>query len=414
MRRNKSVTGKYPLRYAMYIVLFLLLASALAAFVFAQAFSDNYIIPRDVLDTGGGRDSSTNYIMEESIGQSTPIGESGSTNYRLYAGFQIPFPCEPVAPTNATIIANRDSLCNYQGLAVIRWTPSSSPFYNIYRSTTDPFAGFTRIGTVPTAIDSFIDPIGANTKAFYYVTGSCDSLGEAPESDPSNRIGFVSIVCPQTSYTPFGLPFTFWDVVNCVPQYGVPTCKPSDIIGAQFSAGSGATGDRVIRQDNGLWAYRTTTPALWAGPLEIDGCMECGRAFNIWNRHSSAQTMVLAGEVDTSACGPIWIAPNAWTPLSFRDARVRPIRNINLLTSGFTGGTGATSDRLIEQGTGSYAFFSTGSMTWVYYPTSFTSVSPGKAYRIWNRHGTGWNYNYGSGPVSRPPDRPDDNRASSH
>jgi hypothetical protein len=118
--------------------------------------------------------------------------------------------------------------------------------------------------------------------------------------------------------------------------------------------------------------------------------------------------MVLAGQVDTLTFGPIWIAPSTYTALSFRDARVRPITNLNLRTSGFTGGTGGNSDRLIELGTGSYAYYATGTSSWVYNPTTFTTVSPGMGYRIWNRHVTGWNYNYGPGTVSRPPNRPGD------
>jgi hypothetical protein len=244
--------------------------------------------------------------------------------------------------------------------------------------------------------------------AFVLALMVCVSVALALESGPSNTVGFVKKSCTASTYTYFGLPFTFWNVVSGVPQYGTVSQKPSSVIGAQLTGGTGSTGDRAISMNTGYYAYRTTTAALWAGTLEDSSGMKPGHAFRIWNRHASAQDMVLAGQVDTSTFGPIWIAPNGYTPLSFRDARVKAIPTLNLRTSGFTGGTGASSDRLIELGTGSYAYYNTGTSLWVYNPTSFTSVSPGMAYRIWNRHATGWNYNYGPGAVSRPPDRPGD------
>jgi len=253
--------------------------------------------------------------------------------------------------------------------------------------------------------------------AFVLALMLCVSLALALESGPSNTVGFVKKTLPAdpdgtgplTSYTPFGLPFTFWDVVSGVPVYNVPSGRPSDVIGAQLTGGTGGTGDRVISMTTGYYAFRNVLPGLWQGTLEDSSGMKAGVAFQLWNRHAFIQDMVLAGQVDTSTFGPIWIAELAYTPLSFRDARVRPIPNINLRTSGFTGGTGGTSDRLIELGTGSYAYYATGTSLWVYNPTTFTSVSPGMAYRIWNRHDTvpgGWWYNYGPNIVSRPPDRP--------
>lgn len=49
--------------------------------------SANYSIPWDVADGGGGISSSTSYNLEDSIGQSSALGQSSSANYVLYAGF---------------------------------------------------------------------------------------------------------------------------------------------------------------------------------------------------------------------------------------------------------------------------------------------------------------------------------------
>lgn len=239
--------------------------------------------------------------------------------------------------------------------------------------------------------------------AFVLALTICVSVALALESGPSNTVGFVKIPCPQSAYTPFGLPFTFWDVVSGVPQYGVTSAKPSDVIGAQLTGGDGTTGDQVIRQ-GGSYAFRNTLPTLWTGGLESGSGMTAGGFFWLWNRHAVDQDMVLAGQVDTSAFGPITITDNAYTALSFRDARVVDRATLNLLTCGFMGGTSAaTSDQVIEQG-GSYFWYRDPPGAWM----GMTSVTPGKAYWIFNYpHANGtWYYTYGPGAVSRPPDRP--------
>ena len=237
------------------------------------------------------------------------------------------------------------------------------------------------------------------------------SFALALESGPSNTVGFVKIACPKsvsatTTKTAFGLPFTFWSVVSGVPQYGTASLKPSSVVGAQLTGGTSSTGDQVIRQ-GGSYAYRTTTAALWAGGLESTPGMAAGRFFWAWNRHTVDQTMVLAGQVDTSTFGPITITAMIKNPLSFRDARLVNRANLNLRTSGFTGGTSSTSDQLIQHG-GSYCYYNTGTSLWV---GGLVTVTPGKAYWLWNKHGTTWNYNYGPGAVSRPPDRPGDDNS---
>lgn len=93
--------------------------------------------------------------------------------------------CVPTAPTNATVYyygtGTPDSV-------VIRWTHAGDNLsYNIYRSRTNPFGPDTLLGTVTATVgvDSFIDPVGTNTKAFYRVRGSCDPAFMAPPAPPS-------------------------------------------------------------------------------------------------------------------------------------------------------------------------------------------------------------------------------------
>ena len=56
--------------------------------LFAQSQTDNYQIPLETPSSGGGEESkSTNYILEDTIGQ-PGIGDSKSANYDLDAGYR--------------------------------------------------------------------------------------------------------------------------------------------------------------------------------------------------------------------------------------------------------------------------------------------------------------------------------------
>lgn len=234
----------------------------------------------------------------------------------------------------------------------------------------------------------------------------CVSLALALESGPSNTVGFVKITCTQNFQNAFGEPFTTWDVISGVPQYGVFSGKPSDVIGAQLTGGNLLTGDRCAEQGGaGEYAYRTTTAALWAGALENSGGMLPGKAFWLQNKQAFDQDMVLAGEVDTSGFGPIAISPNFQNAISWRDARVVDRSDLNLLTSGFTGGNLLTSDRLAQQGgMGYYCYYNTSTSAWA---GTLQGSEPGLAYWIQEKNGNSWNYNYVSGGAMPPvPDRP--------
>ena len=246
------------------------------------------------------------------------------------------------------------------------------------------------------------------------------SCALALTSGPSNTVGFVKTTVTAGAYTPFGLAFTYWDVVGGVPAYNVQSTKPSDIVGTQITCDyAWMLADQVIRQDNGSFAIRNLgapTACDYTGVLETDpdpDRMDVGRAYNLWNKQAADYDIVLAGQVDTSAYGPINCPGGAYTPLSFRDARVRPIPNINLQTSGgFQGDHGWLADQLIDQISGDFAVYnSDAGPAWVYTPVTFTDVEPGKAYMIFNRHTT-FDYYYGPGLVAPPPERPGNNDGS--
>jgi len=101
--------------------------------------------------------------------------------------------CLSVAPPNVTILYN-DTTGNVE----LRWADVLyTPSYIVYRSTTDPCSGFTQIGTVPAGTQFFADSIGANTKDFYYITGSCDLYPPLTRPIPPTSIPSMSSIGPM-------------------------------------------------------------------------------------------------------------------------------------------------------------------------------------------------------------------------
>jgi hypothetical protein len=215
------------------------------------------------------------------------------------------------------------------------------------------------------------------------------------QSPPSNVTGYVKITALASSFTPFGLPFQFWDVpAGGVPTYGVESTRPSDIVGDQTNPGNSVTADLIWRQDNGNTAFRT--PAnVWTGTLEDNQGMSPGRAFWYRNRTAANRNLVLAGQVNNAGSYGVVPMPNtAYTPYSWRDSRSVDRSQLNLLTSGFTGGTlSSQSDQVLQQGAGAFFWRRTNDSSW---QGTLVTVEPGIAYWIFNRnHGNGtWNYDY--------------------
>ena len=77
------------------LLMFLLVPSTIVA----QMASPNFQIRTTLLNTGGGHESSTNFGMQNSTGQSTPTGIYQSQNFALFAGFQSSTLEEFVLPT---------------------------------------------------------------------------------------------------------------------------------------------------------------------------------------------------------------------------------------------------------------------------------------------------------------------------
>jgi len=243
----------------------------------------------------------------------------------------------------------------------------------------------------------------------------------ALESAPSNKVGYVKIVCGGSTgvvgTTAFGLPFTFWEVpTGSIPTYGDTTLLPSMIVGTQAKCSTTTRADAIVKQGNGASAKRVLTACAWIGTLETDGSygyMGPGYAYYYQNRTGASRNLVLAGEADTTAAGvpdrSITAGTgNPSTAYSWKDPRELNRSVLNLLEEGFLGGTATGGDRVISQNEGTYFTYLTATSVW---SGTLATVKPGHAYYIQNRHSTNsWSYQYlaNGHAVMAPPTRTGD------
>jgi len=227
----------------------------------------------------------------------------------------------------------------------------------------------------------------------------------ALESAPSNKVGYVKLSVAGGSgfaYTRFGLPFVFWDVpTGNVPTYGTESRKVSDVFGTQPLCLATANGpDRIIRSD-GKTGQRQGTGCPWVGALETDAAsMAPGYAYQVRTNAQTAKVFILAGEADTTAVGiPVRSVPGGtvsapgYCQYSWRDPRDVDVSKLNLMAQGFLGGANANASDRVSDPAGPYVWYkTTAPIGWTY--SGMTTVTPGKAYYIVNKHATGWNYTY--------------------
>ena len=145
-----------------------LIIVAFVCVLFAQPQSDNYILKKWAISSGGGSMSSDNYQAVAVIGQSTPPGVSTSDNYTLYSGF-----LQPLfgLPGEALVWIWTDSVDVY-----LDWddVPNANIYY-IYRSDDPTFVPGTG-NLLNSTISSEYTDVGAvedlGAKFFYKITCS--------------------------------------------------------------------------------------------------------------------------------------------------------------------------------------------------------------------------------------------------
>ncbi|MCK4653060.1 MAG: hypothetical protein KAU01_01285 [Candidatus Cloacimonetes bacterium] len=187
----------------------------------------------------------------------------------------------------------------------------------------------------------------------------------ALESDPSEVVGFVKITT-QVGFTPFSLPFTFY-------SGGFQTFALDDIIGAQLTGGAAPfLSDQIHPVEGGAYGWYDNTN--WQTLTNFTD----GHAYYayILTGHS-ANPIYLAGNVEQT---PVDFGTMAvgFNPVGIREAGVVSLDNIDILSSGFTGGAAPfLSDQIHPVEGGAYAWHN--GTAW----QGFTTISPGKAYNIY-------------------------------
>jgi hypothetical protein len=202
-------------------------------------------------------------------------------------------------------------------------------------------------------------------------------------------------------WTPFGILFRTWDLqFNGIPRYGVDATDPSDIVGNQVQCGTIADADRIVRQDNGEFAYRGNGCA-WTQLLQSNHNMIPGRAYWYMNRSGVNRQLVIAGKADISTTySTVAMTPPpvngglVSTAYSWREPRYRPMTELQLIASGFTGGTVASSDRILSQCVGQYAWYRTNDGAWQGSLPTPTDPCGCSCYWIQSRHIATWAYTY--------------------
>jgi hypothetical protein len=156
---------QFPNKFSTSIVIIFTICVALP--ILAQPQSDNYILQKWAISSGGGSASSDNYHAIMVVGQSSPPGTSTSENYTLYSGY-----LQPLfgAPGAALVWVWTDSANVY-----LDWDDvSNATSYNIYRASNPGVTAIpgNLLGTSATSNYTDTNAVADSVKFFYLVTCS--------------------------------------------------------------------------------------------------------------------------------------------------------------------------------------------------------------------------------------------------
>ncbi|MDD3051499.1 MAG: hypothetical protein PHR06_10180 [Candidatus Cloacimonetes bacterium] len=211
-------------------------------------------------------------------------------------------------------------------------------------------------------------------KSYFLIILLFAGLLLAVESEPSEIVGYVKISA-GVGYTAFAVPFTVYDS-------GVETLAISDIIGDQLTGGLAYQSDRILDITNGTVAWLNNT-GVWQGFTEFTQ----GHAYYIHNRHT-AKDIFLSGSVIENSHN-YGIISIGYTAFSINSVYAHSLDDIDLISSGLTGGLAYQSDRILDITNGTVAWLNS-SGVW----QGFSTLTIGHAYYIHNRHSEfTWIYN---------------------
>ncbi|KPL18631.1 MAG: hypothetical protein AMJ92_07055 [candidate division Zixibacteria bacterium SM23_81] len=158
----------------------------LFSLVLAAGAAADAQLATSVIGSAGGQASSTNFVVKSTLGQSTPIGASASTNFEVGAGFWYQ---DPVAPsTIGDLTANLS-----ESDILLEWSHARDnvaiDHYVIYRATQPYFeaAGGDSIGGTKGTTYLDLSAAGSTLTNYFYVVRAADPSRNLAED--SNQVG---------------------------------------------------------------------------------------------------------------------------------------------------------------------------------------------------------------------------------
>jgi hypothetical protein len=177
-------TNSNPRKFNLGMVL--LSATVLLFFAATREVTADIQPASSVVASAGGQAASTNFTMKSTLGQSTPKGPSGSTNFGVGAGFWYQ---DPIAPSNIGDLTATLSVSDI----VLEWSHAKDNVainqYVVYRATM-PYFGSTSgdsIGATKGAMYQDLEAAGDSLTNYFYVVKAVDRSRNLAED--SNRVG---------------------------------------------------------------------------------------------------------------------------------------------------------------------------------------------------------------------------------
>ena len=177
--RNQS-----PIRFGSGLIL--LASVVFFSFALAEQAAGDAQLVTSVMGSAGGQASSANFKMKSTLGQSTPIGPSTSTNFGVGAGFWYQDPVAPSAIGDLTATLSVSDI-------ILEWSHAKDnvaiDHYVVYRATAPYFTPTSGDSISETKGTSYLDAGAAGTIGidYFYLVKAADPSRNL--ADESNRVG---------------------------------------------------------------------------------------------------------------------------------------------------------------------------------------------------------------------------------
>lgn len=144
--------------------------------------SAHFLMTKSVLDAGGARSTSTNFLLVSAFGQPSPVGAQTSAHFMLNGGFlNSSYAVSPQSPIQHLVILPA------QPNVRLYWERySGAAYYKIYRDTNPLFtpAPTNLIGTAPDTTYNDAGVVNLPATRYYYIVTAYSGIGLALHASP--------------------------------------------------------------------------------------------------------------------------------------------------------------------------------------------------------------------------------------